>query len=141
MSADAADCARQLWINVIALAIDDATLTAAAQNNKDLVRYQARSWLTKPSADFNEVCHLAGLDPKAVREGAVRCIQAYDANPERAECSYEFEGERHTIAEWSERLGLDRSVLRGRLKSGWPVGEALTAPYGFRAPRKRKRAA
>lgn len=142
MSAVESERDRQLWISVIALAIDDATATAAAgaQGNKELLCHQARSWLTKPNADFNEVCHLAGLDPQAVREGAVRYIEAYDADPAHVR-EYEFEGERHTIPEWAKRLGLDLSVLHGRLKRGWSTGEALTAPVGLRAPRKRKQAA
>lgn len=34
--------------------------------------------------------------------------------------------ESHTISEWSEIVGIPRSVLLGRIKNGWPVERALT---------------
>lgn len=38
------------------------------------------------------------------------------------------EGEELTVAEWAERIGCDRSVLRSRLESGWSIAEAITRP-------------
>jgi hypothetical protein len=77
-----------LWRSVIARAFHDATLhgIAAAESTrqraegwtltKDQQRdcEKARQWLLSSGWDFNLVCHLADLDPSAVREAAVRAI-------------------------------------------------------------------
>jgi hypothetical protein len=43
----------------------------------------------------------------------------------------EFNGLRHTIQEWSKKLGMKKSVLSMRLnKYGWSVEKALTTPVG-----------
>lgn len=39
-------------------------------NRNDLDRAEARRWLLGNSKDFQEVCHLAGLEPDAVRDRA-----------------------------------------------------------------------
>lgn len=38
------------------------------------------------------------------------------------------EGETLTLAEWSERTGIPKSVLGKRIHAGWPPEEALTTP-------------
>lgn len=38
----------------------------------------------------------------------------------------ELHGESATIAEWSRRTGLSKSLIRGRLERGWTVEDALT---------------
>lgn len=40
----------------------------------------------------------------------------------------EFNGQRLTIAEWSERTGLQARRINFRIAAGWPVSEALTLP-------------
>lgn len=37
-----------------------------------------------------------------------------------------FNGETHTYAEWAEKTGLSSDIIRGRLKRGWTVEEALS---------------
>lgn len=37
-----------------------------------------------------------------------------------------FKGESFPISVWAEKTGLDRSTIRERIKSGWPVEQALT---------------
>ena len=42
---------------------------------------------------------------------------------------YTFKGEALTIREWSERTGIEREVLYGRIVAyGWPIERALTEP-------------
>ena len=40
----------------------------------------------------------------------------------------EYEGTRLTIAEWAERIGMNRETLRARFKYGWSAERALTTP-------------
>ncbi len=39
---------------------------------------------------------------------------------------FEHKGERLTLSEWAERLGLARESLRDRIKTGWDIGRALS---------------
>jgi hypothetical protein len=39
-----------------------------------------------------------------------------------------------TVAEWARRTGLLKTTIRNRLKAGWPVEAALTAPARRKAP-------
>lgn len=142
MSDPDTDRARQLWCSVIALAIEDATANVDIKNERTsriLDKQQARRWLMEPNRDFNEVCHLAGLDPEAVRERTRRLIEKHDAAPAYAPRQhskrYSAFGEERTISQWAKQLGVSNELIHGRLKQGWPVEEALTAPI---KPRARK---
>lgn len=44
----------------------------------------------------------------------------------------EFNGETMSVTEWSERLGIDRRILFGRLRAGWSIERALTSPVRLR---------
>jgi hypothetical protein len=48
----------------------------------------------------------------------------------------EFLGERLCVAEWAERLGVPYERLLGRLERGWPIEQALMAPFGTIQPRE-----
>jgi hypothetical protein len=68
-----------LWRAVIAQAFADAnhckprkTKRGGGGGTTYAEQRHARLWLTKPSADFRLVCHLALLDPDAVREKALQ---------------------------------------------------------------------
>ena len=39
-----------------------------------------------------------------------------------------YKGESHTISEWSEILGMPKSVLQHRLQRGWTVEKAIETP-------------
>ena len=41
---------------------------------------------------------------------------------------YEHNGERGTLAEFAERLGLERRACGRRLRRGWSLSDALTLP-------------
>lgn len=49
-----------------------------------------------------------------------------------------FNGETMTLMEWSERYNLLFETLRGRLKRGWSVEDALTRPIAKNGPRTGK---
>lgn len=40
----------------------------------------------------------------------------------------EFKGEKLTVIEWSERIGIEESAIRSRLRRGWTVEQTLTLP-------------
>lgn len=52
----------------------------------------------------------------------------------------EVEGVRRTIAGWARALGVDRGVVRGRLKRGWEPARAVTEPPGTTKSGPKKRA-
>lgn len=47
------------------------------------------------------------------------------ANNKRTNVFIEFNGERHTIAEWSRITGIKKCTIQKRLKKGWSVGASL----------------
>ncbi len=40
----------------------------------------------------------------------------------------EYQGERHSVVEWSEILNINYGTLRGRLLKGWDIERAFTTP-------------
>jgi len=40
----------------------------------------------------------------------------------------EFMGEAHCIAEWGDRMGINRKSIEARLRNGWSVERTLTTP-------------
>lgn len=40
----------------------------------------------------------------------------------------EYDGRSLTISEWSEETGISAEAIKGRLRRGWPIEMALTAP-------------
>lgn len=47
------------------------------------------------------------------------------ANNRRNTVYLEFDGECHTVSEWANILGINRSTLNNRVHRGWPVEKAL----------------
>lgn len=43
-----------------------------------------------------------------------------------------YRGETLCLNDWAKRFGVDRSVLRHRVKKGWPVERVLTQPHRVR---------
>lgn len=56
------------------------------------------------------------------------------ANNRRSNHIIEYAGERLTLAQWSEKLGVSWACLYERLRKGWTIERALTTPH----PRKRR---
>ncbi|TAI63453.1 hypothetical protein [Bradyrhizobium sp. Leo170] len=64
-----------LWRAVLLQAITDATeplSTKRLSTRMDQIR--CREWFTRPNRDFDEVCHLAGVEPDRVRKHVVPLI-------------------------------------------------------------------
>lgn len=130
-----------LWRAVITQAIEDAT-TFSSVARVAIDRDQARKWFTDNGSDFRDVCALADLDPLKVRAYALKRIAEADANPivrtfRRKIKTYEHDGERLTIDEWSSRLGINASTLSSRLKNGWTLDRALTTPVTIGRPKRK----
>lgn len=53
----------------------------------------------------------------------------------------EYDGRSLTISEWSEETGISAEAIKGRLRRGWPIEVALTAPLNtkFKAIGKPRR--
>lgn len=41
---------------------------------------------------------------------------------------YEWQGEKHTLAEWSRIVNLPENILRNRIRSGWDFERAIKTP-------------
>lgn len=53
----------------------------------------------------------------------------------------EYRGERLTISQWSRRVGMEHDTLSRRLKLGWSIKRALTAPLKKQRNNRRQAAA
>lgn len=51
-------------------------------------------------------------------------------NNKRNNYFIEYNGERHTLQEWCEKLNLKYSTLYARLKRGWSIKKAFITPFG-----------
>ena len=50
----------------------------------------------------------------------------------------DFRGQRKTLADWAEAVGIARTSLQARLKAGWSLERALTEPRGKFGPRGKR---
>lgn len=53
--------------------------------------------------------------------------QKQQANNRRSSAVVEFKGQRRTVQEWAESLGIKAGTLQYRLSHGWPPEQALTS--------------
>ena len=133
-----------LWCEVLYMAVTDA-LTGVATgagstdaNTRVKHTEAARRYITQPSADLNQVCHMAGLEPEAVRAHAARLIAKAPAPAELAQRrkntapELTHDDQTHTLNQWAEITGLPLTTLRTRVANGWTVERTLTAPYADR---------
>lgn len=67
---------RALWSAVILQALDDATgyPPGESRRSRPVVKAEARQWFEDAGPSFVHACTEAGLDPAAVRAGALRFI-------------------------------------------------------------------
>jgi len=121
---------RQLWCAVILQQIEDATssyvrgATNRRQSNK--LRDEARSWLVEPSADFDQTCNLAGLNPVCVRKSAIEQITKSDQRDGARDVrTVTFDGVTRSLGEWSKVIGIPAAVLHHRFKNGLSPEEVL----------------
>lgn len=59
-------------------------------------------------------------------------------NNKRSNRYIEFDGETHTISEWSEITGIGKTTIKERLNMGWPIKDVLTKPIRKRTKGYRK---
>jgi hypothetical protein len=68
---------RLLWCTVIYNALQEASgVVRGPKSTHDAVRAEATKWLTGNDPDFRAVCIMAGLEPDAVRNGAIGIIES-----------------------------------------------------------------
>ncbi len=141
MNAETDSRDRALWLAVIQQQLDDATsLRPNAVNERlhDAARQEAREWLLTPSIDFDDVCALAGVEPRDIRRIAQDRIDAYEAQPTKTRsATITHEGVTRTIKEWSIITGLSVAVIHHRQNSGW-TGADLFQPKLPRGTRTSK---
>lgn len=58
------------------------------------------------------------------------------ANNQRVNVVVRFEGQRMTLTQWAEKLGVGCGTLRFRLKAGWPIRRAFTQPVQLKNRRR-----
>lgn len=110
----------------------------------------APEWLNDPAAF---IAHI-GPRPSARHEvdridndrgyepGNVRWVtRSENDRNRRSNVFIEFNGERLTLAAWTERTGIPSDTLKERLRRGWSVERSLTEPVQKRGPDTRRRAA
>jgi hypothetical protein len=131
-----------LWREVLLLAVTDALIGSTVGSNraaKIKATHKARNYITTPNADFNQVCHMANLDPIAVRDAVSKQIAAAptveDLFPSaggrtsRANARpLTYNGETLTVEQWAERTGLGKSVIKSRRTQNWSTERILTTP-------------
>lgn len=54
--------------------------------------------------------------------------RAEQSNNKRTNVFLEYKGKRQTVTQWAREIGLDPSVLRGRLRRGWDLERSFTEP-------------
>jgi hypothetical protein len=135
-----------LFLAVIQQHIEDATspypLGSTCRKKADDNRQQARDWLLQPNTGFEEVCGLAGVGPREVRNAALAKIEAFDrkhphvmqdAARRQSEAAltrpplYEIDGVRKTLTEWADVAGVTVAALMKRMKRK-PLAEAVAMP-------------
>ena len=79
--------------------------------------------------------HLYLGTAKENHRDAVAAGTAANNFQQRQKPKFSFNGETLSLINWAARLGIGKSSLRCRLKSGWPIERALTTP----AIRRRER--
>ena len=68
-------------------------------------------------------CNLARAKPRMIATAQAKAARI------------EFDGERLTAREWSDRLGIGAHVIRRRQKKGWPIEKVLSSRNFKRGPR------
>jgi hypothetical protein len=141
-----------LWCEVLTIATTEAvegvsSLGYGSATSRAVAMDRARRYITVPNADFNQVCHMAGLDPIAVREHVSRkianapSVTAARTKPGRSGRvgkSITHNGEAHTAAGWADIIGISTSTINLRLRKGWTIEAMLATPRLIAAPKPKR---
>jgi hypothetical protein len=118
-------------------------------NGDEYHRYGGRGirvceeWLS--FANFRDWAMANGYNPNAPRGTCTLDRIDNDGNYEPSNCRwvdmreqmknrpkrglfYEYNGESHTLYDWAKIMGTSHSLLRNRIRWGWDIEQALTAP-------------
>ena len=107
------------------------SLDAMAPQGREPRLYRFRDrWLTvKAIAAFLGVCE-ATVYNRRIGDRIAEDEERQDPHREPPPQSVllTFRGERHGIAEWARRTGINRRTIMTRLRKGWTIERALTEP-------------
>lgn len=120
-------------------------------NNRHFANYGGRGIQVCERWDKSFVDFLADMGERPSFEHTLDRYPDNDGNYEKSNCRWatrkeqnnnkrsnriiEFDGERLTVAQWAERIGVNESAIRTRLNRGWSTEEAVTLPTEiFRHP-------
>lgn len=111
-------------------------------NNQDYANYGGRGIAMSDEwrDDFNAFLRDMGACPAQHSIDRIDSDRGYEtgncrwapavvqARNQRSNHRITFDGQTLTLGEWAERKGLTRTALEQRVKAGWPLERALTAP-------------
>jgi hypothetical protein len=80
----------------------------------------------------NLVASCAGCNQKRGHEKMIQTVR------KRRAIWIEYNGQRKTLKEWADEIGIVRESLKFRLKSGWSIERALTTPRGITGPKRQQ---
>lgn len=79
----------------------------------------------EPGMTLDRIDNDSHYEPGNVR-WATRREQNFNRRDRESSAMIEFRGKRLNVAAWARELGINRSTLWGRIRSGWPIERALT---------------
>jgi hypothetical protein len=109
------------WRKSFAAFLADMGLKPDKSSSIDRIDNDGGYWCGKPECPE---CGPLGRTPNC--RWADRKTQARNR---RSNHVVEFRGERRTVTEWAEHVGIPRNAITLRLKNGWGVERSLTTPY------------
>ena len=92
----------------------------------DFIRFEI--WAIKSGYKDNLTIDRIDLNGNYCPENCRWVTYKIQNNNKRGNRLIEFNGEIHTLSEWSDIVGIEMPTLWGRLKRGWDIERTLTSP-------------